>query len=62
MIILPYADDLRDTNSFVQAVGLKKEDDITKKLNNEEKRAAELLVQNLEIHDFDSRSFENPSI
>jgi len=66
LIPLPYADDLRDNTSIIQAAGLQPKlneekhsviDDLTK----QEKHSAKLLVKNLNI-DFDSRDFENPTI
>ena len=67
MIPLPYADDIRDSNSILAAAGFEKkgeqadEKGIIETLTKEEKHAAKLLVKNLNI-EFDSRNFENPTI
>ena len=67
MIVLPYADDIRDLDGIMEAAGFKKNDEvpdevpITETLTKQEKDSAKLLIKNLTI-DFNSRNFENPSI
>ena len=66
LIILPYAEDLRDLNEIKKAAGYEAEEvaeetSIIEKLKKDEKDAAKLLIKNLTI-DFNSRNFENPSI
>ena len=66
-MVLPYADDIRDLDSIMEAAGLPKADEaqqgasIIDRLKPEEKNAARLLIKNLTI-DFDVRNFENPTI
>jgi len=67
LIVLPYADDIRDLDSIMEAAGYPKAEEdgpgpsIIDKLRPEEKNAARLLIKNLTI-DFDVRNFENPTI
>lgn len=66
MIVLPYAEDLRELSDIKEAAGLGKADageeaPVIDTLKQEEKNAARLLIKNLTI-DFNSRNFENPSI
>ena len=67
MIPLPYADDVRDNKSILQAAGFEQKPDeemgdgIISTLTKQEKHAAKLIVKNLNI-DFDSRNFENPTV
>lgn len=67
MIVLPFADDIRDLDNIMEAAGFQKSDErmeepaIIDKLKPEEKNAAKLLIKNLTI-DFDPRNFENPTI
>lgn len=66
LIILPFADDLRDLENIMESAGFEvdnedKEQNVIETLTSEEKKAAKLLVKNLSI-DFNSRDFENPSI
>lgn len=66
--MLPYADDIRDLDSIMEAAGYPKAEEfvqngpsIIDRLRPEEKNAARLLIKNLTI-DFDVRNFENPTI
>ena len=66
LIVLPYAEDLRDLNEIKEAGGFEVDEtenknSIIDSLKQEEKNAARLLIKNLTI-DFNSRNFENPSI
>ena len=68
LIVLPYADDIRDLDSIMEAAGFPKREETVRtyqsvidKLRPEEKNAAKLLIKNLTI-DFDVRNFENPTI
>lgn len=64
MIVLPYADDIRDLDSIMEAGGYppdKREQSICDSLTKPEKDSAKLLIRNLTIN-FDSRNFENPTI
>ena len=67
MIVLPYADDIRDLDGIMEAAGFQKSEDriqelaIIDSLKAEEKNAAKLLIKNLTI-DFDARNYDNPVI
>ena len=66
LVVLPYAEDLRDLNEIKEAAGYAPDEVASEKpiidtLKQEEKNAARLLIKNLTI-DFNSRNFENPSI
>ena len=66
LVVLPYAEDIRDLSDIKEAAGLGKTDSgeevpVIDTLKQEEKNAARLLIKNLTI-DFNSRNFENPSI
>lgn len=67
LIVLPYADDIRDLDGIMEAAGFQKAEErqqepaIIDKLRPEEKNAAKLLIKNLTI-EFDPRNFENPTI
>ena len=67
LIVLPYADDIRDLDSIMEQSGLRKADEaeeqpaIVDQLRAEEKNAAKLLIKNLTI-DFDPRNYDNPTI
>lgn len=65
LIILPYADDIRDINQIFEAAGFKQEEEkeasVFDQLSKDEKNTAKLLVKNMYI-DFNSRNFENPSL
>lgn len=55
MIFLPYAEDVRDIEDHLA------HQDKLQEPSKDEKRTAKLFVKNMSI-DFNSRSFENPSI
>lgn len=59
LIVLPFADDIRDLDAVMDAANVQKAtmDSLTK----EERAAARLVIRNLSI-DFNSRDFENPSL
>lgn len=64
MVVLPFADDIRDNKAIFEAAGVQKKENepsIVDTLSKEEKHSAKLLVKNLNI-EFDSRNFENPTI
>jgi hypothetical protein len=66
LIVLPYADDVRDLDAIMEAGGFyaslrREEQSISETLTQKEKDAAKLLIQNMTIN-FDSRNFENPTI
>ena len=66
LVVLPYAEDIRDLSDIKEAAGLGQADageevPVVDTLKQEEKNAARLLIKNLTI-DFNSRNFENPSI
>jgi len=62
LIVLPYADDIRDLDSIMEAAGLNQNEKAAiDKLEKKDKDAAKLLIKNLTI-DFDSKNFENPTI
>lgn len=66
LIVLPYADDIRDLDNIMEAAGLAKSEEaneaaIIDTLKPEEKNAARLLIKNLTI-DFDARNYDNPTI
>jgi ATP-dependent DNA helicase 2 subunit 1 len=66
LIILPFADDIRDLDTILEGAGfevenVEEEKSVIESLTAEEKNAAKLLVKNLTI-EFNSRNFENPSI
>ena len=67
MVVLPYAEDIRDLDNIIQNAGFScaedREDEpsIINNLTDSERIAARLLIKNLTI-DFDSHNFENPII
>jgi len=67
LIVLPYADDIRDLDNILEAAGFQRGEDrqqepaIIDTLKAEEKNAAKLLIKNLTI-DFDARNYDNPTI
>lgn len=61
LILLPYAEDIRDLDSIMEAAGFPEDEEYNLELNKKEKDAAKLLVKNLTVQ-FDSLNFENPSI
>lgn len=64
LIVLPFADDIRDLDTIMAAAGYpeeKREENIISSLTKKEKDSAKLLIKNLSIK-FDSRNFENPTI
>ena len=64
LIVLPFADDIRDLDTIFDAAGFdqqKREQNIVDTLSKQEKDSARPLIKNLSIN-FDSRNFENPTI
>lgn len=66
LIVLPYADDIRDLDAIMESAGLKLNEKIEEKpvvdsLTKPEKDTAKLLIKNMTIN-FESRNFENPTI
>lgn len=65
MIILPYAEDIRELNGILESAGFnldnENEVNVIENLSKKEKDVAKLLVKNLSI-EFNSRNFENPSL
>ena len=66
LIVLPFADDMRDLDAIMAAggftVGEKSEKPVVETLTKDEKYAAKILIKNMTIKDFKSRDFENPTI
>jgi hypothetical protein len=61
--VLPYADDIRDLDSIMDAAGFNQrtEKAIVETLEKKDRDAAKLLIKNLTIN-FDTKNFENPTI
>lgn len=66
LIVLPFADDMRDLDAIMAASGLKvgekSEKPLVDTLTKDEKYAAKVIIKNMTIKDFKSRDFENPTI
>lgn len=67
LIVLPFADDMRDLDAIMAAGGFpatvdKKEKPVIDTLTKDEKYSAKVLIKNMTMKDFKSREFENPTI
>ena len=66
LIVLPFADYMRDLDAILAASGLKvgekSEKPLVDTLTKDEKYAAKVIIKNMTIKDFKSRDFENPTI
>lgn len=61
LILLPYAEDIRDLDTIMEAAGFPEDEEYNLDLSKKEKDAAKLLIKNLTVQ-FDSLNFENPTI
>ena len=64
LVVLPFADDIRDLDTIMEAAGFPENENevpIAETLTKKERDAAKLMISNLTIG-FDSRNFENPTI